>query len=150
VIYLPRVAPEAPAAAAPAAGAAGRPAAGEHVLLVEDEAATGRLVRVMLERAGYRVTVVGGGARALEIIERDDERIDLLLSDIVMPGMDGVELVRRAREKRPGLPALLTSGYPAEYLAGSAGLAPAADLLQKPFSAQELVRRVAAALRGRG
>ncbi len=149
-IYLPRVAAEAPTAEAPAGGAAARPAAGEHVLLVEDEAATGRLVRVMLERAGYRVTVAAGGARALEIIERDDEPIDLLLSDVVMPGMDGVELVRRARERRPGLPALLTSGYPADYLAGSAGLAPPADLLQKPFSAHELVRRVAAALRGRG
>ncbi|MBM4130214.1 response regulator [bacterium] len=147
-IYLPRVEPEAPKAEPRAGGAAIRPNGGEHVLLVDDEAATGRLVRVMLERAGYRVTVATGGADALEIIRRGDDRVDLLLSDIVMPGMDGVELVRRAREMSPGLPALLTSGYPAQFLAGSAGLTPAADLLQKPFSAQELVQRVAAVLRG--
>ena len=63
-----------------------------------------------------------------------------------MPGIDGVELVRRARELDPSLPAVLTSGYPAEFLAGSAGLPFVADLLQKPFSAQELIQRVAAAV----
>jgi CheY-like chemotaxis protein len=126
-----------------------QPAGGAHVLLVEDEAATSRLVRVMLERAGYRVTVVDDGEQALAVLGEAGDSVDLLLSDIVMPGMDGVELVRRAREARPALPALLTSGYPAEFLAGSAGPPFATDVLQKPFSAQELAQRVAVALRGR-
>jgi PAS domain S-box-containing protein len=153
-IYLPRVAPQETQGGATAVEPAGAAAAGAHVLLVEDEAATSRLVRVMLERAGYRVTVATGGEQALAILAGGEGageagRIDLLLTDIVMPGIDGVELVRRARELHPSLPAVLTSGYPAEFLAGSAGLPFVADLLQKPFSAQELVHRVATAVRER-
>ncbi|MBK8166757.1 MAG: response regulator [bacterium] len=145
-IYLPQATPATLNGNARGAGVATQPASGAHILLVEDEAATSRLVRVMLERAGYRVTVVADGERALAVLAEAGDGIDLLLSDIVMPGMDGVALVRRAREALPALPVLLTSGYPAEFLAGSAGLPFVADLLQKPFSAQELAQRVAAAL----
>jgi PAS domain S-box-containing protein len=148
-IYLPQATPAAAEGDSATAGAVAQPAGGAHVLLVEDEAATSRLVRVMLERAGYRVTVVDDGEQALAVLGEAGDSVDLLLSDIVMPGMDGVELVRRAREARPALPALLTSGYPAEFLAGSAGPPFATDVLQKPFSAQELAQRVAVALRGR-
>jgi two-component system, cell cycle sensor histidine kinase and response regulator CckA len=147
-VYLPLV-PE-PAAGADQGDAAG-PAEGEArpgatVLLVEDEAATSRLVRVMLERAGFRVELAGDGESALAVLTAPGAAIDLLLSDIVMPGMDGVELTRRVRAQCPGLPVLLTSGYPAEFLAEQAGFLPDSDVIQKPFSSRDLVARVRAAL----
>ena len=79
------------------------------------------------------------------MLDEPTTAFDLLMSDIVMPGMDGVELVRRVRERRPGLPVLLTSGYPADFLAEHGGVPADSELLQKPFSS-DLVRRVRDAL----
>lgn len=144
-IYLPLAAAPAPEAAEETVA----PAAATQqalILLVEDEAATGRLVRVMLERAGFAVQVAPGGEQALAALAAPGARFDLLLTDIVMPGIDGLELVRRVRENDTRLPVLLTSGYPAEFLAQQ-GEAPAGlDLIQKPFSSHDLVRRVREAL----
>ena len=145
-IYLPLVAMPAGATVAVEAAVGSGGAGRASILLVEDEAATGRLVRMMLERAGHRVTVAGGGEEALQVLSEPAAAFDLLLTDIVMPGMDGVELVRRVRASWPGLPVLLTSGYPAEYLADAGGVPADTDLLQKPFSARDLAERVDAAL----
>lgn len=144
--YLPLVAPPESAEGQEAAPAATAPAVAARILLVEDEAATGRLVRVMLERAGYSVEVADGGQEALDLLAGPVATFDLLISDVVMPGIDGVELARRAREQWPALPVLLTSGYPVEFLAEHGSAPAGCDLIQKPFSAQALVRRVRAAI----
>ena len=148
VVYLPLAAAPDPALVTAAATGSERETAPARttVLLVDDEVATGRLVSVMLERAGYRVHVVSGGADALHLLADPEITVDVLLTDLVMPGMDGAELVRRAREIRGRLPVIVTSGYPAEYLDDHGGVPADADLLQKPFSSTELERRIAAVL----
>jgi CheY-like chemotaxis protein len=92
------------------------------------------------------VHVVPGGEQALAVLAAPGAQFDLLLTDIVMPGIDGLELVRRVRESDTGLPVLLTSGYPADFLAQQGGVPADFDLIQKPFSSHDLVRRVREAL----
>jgi DNA-binding response OmpR family regulator len=71
----------------------------------------------------------------------------LLLSDVVMPGMSGPELAEVVREQRPGVRVLFMSGYPADVVTAKGTLPDSADYLQKPFTAEELLRRVASTMR---
>jgi DNA-binding response OmpR family regulator len=109
-------------------------------MLVEDEEAVRALVERLLRKAGYEVLVAADGARALELESRADGRIDLLLTDVVMPGMSGIELAREIRARRPGTRVLLISGYTEESV-GTSGPG-AFDLLAKPFTENELLTRV--------
>jgi two-component system cell cycle sensor histidine kinase/response regulator CckA len=115
------------------------------ILLVEDEP----MVRVVAERAlvrhGYKVLTANNGEEALEILSRADEDIALLVSDVVMPLMDGPTMVREARKDYPGLPILFMSGYAEEQLRKSIDL-PNVAFLPKPFSVQELAEAVRKAL----
>jgi two-component system cell cycle sensor histidine kinase/response regulator CckA len=81
------------------------------VLVVEDEAALASIYKKALERSGYRVLIALNGETALDILEKEDGKIDLLLSDIVMDGMGGRELVWRIRETHGHIPVILASGY---------------------------------------
>ena len=108
------------------------------ILLVEDEAVIRRLAAEMLERQGYTVLTAADPQAALEIAAAEPE-IDLLLTDVVMPQMNGSELARRLVAQRPALRVLFTSGYPADAIAGRGLLDDAATLLCKPFSSAELV-----------
>ncbi len=132
-------------------GAAAPPASGTPaILLVEDEDAVRRLVGRILGEAGRHVIVAPTPALGLEILARDDARdgaIALLISDLVMPGMDGVELARRARAMRPTLPILFVSGYGEEAVARH-DLPADAAILEKPFTPRELEARVRALLAG--
>jgi PAS domain S-box-containing protein len=112
------------------------------VLVVEDEESVRTLVVRMLERAGYRVLQAPNGAAALSLVGTRLAEIDLLLSDIVMPGMRGPELFEVLRTARPDLRAVFMSGYPAVDEAGPrvSGRAP---ILAKPFTLEELVSAVA-------
>ena len=97
-----------------------------------------------LERQGYRVLTATNGEEALELLENlggQDEAIDLLISDVVMPTMDGPTLVRHARERFPDLPILFMSGYAEEALVGRPAFAGTA-LIEKPFAVDVLARRV--------
>jgi two-component system, cell cycle sensor histidine kinase and response regulator CckA len=138
VIYLP-VHREEKAAAAPAARP---PAAAEEtwgtgtVLLVEDEPMVRTVAERALTRQGYTVLTANNGEEALEIVGRG-EPIDLLISDVVMPVMDGPTMVREARKTRPDLPILFMSGYAEEQLRKSIDIDNVA-FLPKPFSVQEL------------
>jgi len=112
------------------------------LLLVEDEPAVRRLVTRMLERHGYDVVVAEDGDHALSLSREPGEPVDLLVSDVVMPGMGGPELARRLRESWPGLAVLFVSGYPRDFRPGDA---PNDDaFLAKPFTQEQLLRAVAA------
>jgi signal transduction histidine kinase/ActR/RegA family two-component response regulator len=113
------------------------------ILLVEDQAAVRRLVREVLTRFGHEVLEASNGVEALAVAERAGT-IDLLLTDIVMPQMDGAELARRLRRRAPGLAVLYMSGYADEALRG---LEEGATFLPKPFLAEELTAAVARAVR---
>jgi two-component system, cell cycle sensor histidine kinase and response regulator CckA len=141
-ILLPRSA-EGPAPAvepAPARAVGGS----ETVLVVEDD----ELVRGVTVRAltggGYRVLVAGSGPEALALAERGEERIDLVVTDVIMPGPTGPEVVASLRRLRPGLRVLYVSGYPEDAMArrGVGGLGTA--FLTKPFTAAVLLERVRA------
>ncbi len=106
------------------------------VLLVEDEPMVRTVAERALTRHGYKVITADNGEEALEVIARGDE-IALLISDVVMPGMDGPTTVREARKSRPDLPILFMSGYAEEQLRKSIDLDNVA-FLPKPFSVNEL------------
>jgi CheY-like chemotaxis protein len=104
----------------------------------------------MLESLGYDVLVASTPAEALAHAREPGRRIDLLLTDVVMPDVKGPELARQLAELRPGLPVIFMSGYTAN-VALTHGLAGGGDaLLQKPFTRADLAARVAGALAGAG
>jgi PAS domain S-box-containing protein len=135
--YLPRVASPA---AAPEARAGAEPAArgrGYSVLVVEDNDDVGRFSTELLEDLGYRVKRVADAPSALALLATDEFSADLVFSDVIMPGMNGVELATIIRERYPGLPVILTSGY-SEVLAENAHVG--FELIQKPYSVESLSR----------
>ena len=109
------------------------------VLLVEDEEPVRLLTKRILERAGYEVVAAGTGEEALEIFETAPEPIDLVLTDVVMPGMSGPEMLVRMTRVR-AVPALLMSGYPDQ--GQTSGPAAAMRLIAKPFTADVLTSAV--------
>jgi signal transduction histidine kinase len=115
---------------------------GESVLLVEDEDAVRDLAKRILTEAGYWVTAMSRGADALRLLEDPRQEFDILISDVVMPGMRGVELARRAEELRPGLPVLMTSGYTTPLDEEDRVAMAEAPLLEKPFSRRDLLGEV--------
>lgn len=109
------------------------------ILLAEDDAAMRQYLARALERAGYAVTAVDRGTAALPLIEQG--RFDLLLTDIVMPEMDGIELAQRAAAIAPDLRVMFITGFAAVTLkAGKA--VPQAKVLSKPFHLRDLVLEV--------
>ena len=118
------------------------PTGHETVLVVEDEEGIRELLRRMLTDAGYRALEAHNGKDALATAVRHDPPIDLLVTDVVMPGMGGGELARTLRERRPDLPVLFISGY-ADPEVTSRGVDRSEDtVLNKPFTGDELLRRV--------
>jgi signal transduction histidine kinase len=124
---------------APREAPAIHPARGETILVVEDDDQVRRVASRILNRNGYRVLEAPDGEGALALAEREPDRIDLLLSDVVMPGMSGTELADRLLGLRPGLRVLHMSGYSADA-AAPGGLV--TELIEKPFEATELLARV--------
>ena len=114
------------------------------ILLVEDEPMVRTVAERALTRHGYKVLTANNGEEALEIIGQGED-IALLISDVVMPVMDGPTMVREARKSRPELPILFMSGYAEEQLRKSIDIANVA-FLPKPFSVQELAEAVRKAL----
>ncbi|MBR4865747.1 MAG: response regulator transcription factor [Clostridia bacterium] len=115
------------------------------ILVVEDDPDLGRLFVKVLERAGYTAILSPSGEDALQKIE--DEKVDLMLTDVMMPGMDGFTLTREARELIPGLPVMVITARSA-FLDKQAGFASGADdYMVKPVDVNEMVLRVGALLR---
>ena len=130
-IYLPQCLAEQPAADDPDLEPE-REESGCRILLVEDQAAVRMVVAELLESFGYEVTVTTGPEEALAVAETS--AFELLLTDVVMPGMSGVELAERLQATWPDLHVLLTSGYPDGRFDGGIDSA----FLQKPYSPSEL------------
>jgi PAS domain S-box-containing protein len=146
-VYLPRV--DEPAAADPPEAPA--PSRGsETILLVEDETSLRAIAREILEEHGYRILEAERGDEALAVARRHAEPIHLLLTDVVMPGMNGRALAEALVAERPSLRVLYMSGYTDDVIADRGVLEPGTRLLMKPFTAAALLRRVHEALRAAG
>lgn len=115
---------------------------GKTVLIADDEEPVRRVASRLLARNGYDVREAANGTEALQILATADGSIDLLVSDIIMPEMGGLELARRVAADFPGLPVLLISGYSDSHELGQS-IPMHLDLLQKPFSGTELTAAVA-------
>jgi two-component system, cell cycle sensor histidine kinase and response regulator CckA len=114
----------------------------ETILLTEDEQDVREVAREFLESGGYTVIEARDGLEALGLVEKHRGAIDLLITDMVMPGMTGQELASRLKEQRPGLRMLYMSGYSERAAAESMQADPSARLLAKPFSRGALLRTV--------
>ena len=120
----------------------------ETVLVVEDDPSVRELAVRVLESCGYRVLAAGDGLEALQIGERHDGPIHLLLSDVVLPYMSGSELARQLLHTRPETRMLYMSGYPDGAIAQQGVLAPGIFFLPKPFTIEDLTRTVREVLDG--
>lgn len=119
------------------------------VLVADDDDGTRAVVGRILQRAGYRVHLVPDGMQALRQLEADPAAFDLLVTDVVMPGLTGPQLATRARAQHPTLPILFMSGYPEDALDDLQRLGDSTGFLSKPFSGPELTQHVAEQLRRR-
>ena len=141
-IYLPQVETAAETGGADDTGAP-LPATGqETILLVEDEADVRALAREVLERQGYSVMEASDGAQAVQVYEQEGARIDLILTDVVMPRMSGREMVDRVRANRPDMRVLYMSGYTGDAIVRHGVFDASLLLLGKPFTPLALIAKV--------
>ncbi|MFN2563687.1 MAG: PAS domain S-box protein [Gemmatimonadaceae bacterium] len=153
-IYLPQLS-QLNASVAPRAGtrASGEPhpahaGGGETILLVDDEDAVRSSARRALERAGYDVISATDGSDALRLFTEHDGGIHMVITDVVMPGLSGRELIGRLKIMSPSLPVLFVSGYTEEGVRRQGVLEPGAAYLEKPFTPEKLLRKVREVLDG--
>jgi len=118
----------------------------ETLLLVEDEEPLRRLTTRMLESLGYHVLTSAGGEEAVELLERHAGAIDLMITDVVMRGMNGRELASRAADLYPGMPVIFTSGYTDDEILRHGVLTDPSRFIPKPFTRAALAARVREAL----
>jgi CheY-like chemotaxis protein len=140
-IYLPRV-DEAAAQSAPERQTRLGVRGSESILLVEDEESVRELIAEALKAQGYNVLVAGNGHEALALAAPINCHIDLMISDVVMPGMSGRELAKRMAGSRPSMRVLYLSGYTEDAIVHHGVLDPGTAFLQKPFSLDALACKV--------
>jgi CheY-like chemotaxis protein len=116
------------------------------ILLVEDEDSVRQVTRYVLEQAGYLVLDASGPDEALVLFHRCEGQVSLLLTDVVMPAMSGMQLAAKLRELRPGLITMFMSGYARNAGLSQANFQATDWYIQKPFSTANLLSRVAEAL----
>jgi signal transduction histidine kinase len=143
-VYLPRADAQPAAVEAVTSAEPPAPRRGASILVVDDDADVRELVVAMLEELGYRVTAAEDGRAALDLL-RDDAAFDLLLADVAMPGLSGVDVVRVARERGRAPRVLYATGY-ADLGAYRPGLE-GEDMIRKPYRMTDLAARVDRALR---
>ncbi|HVY64177.1 MAG TPA: ATP-binding protein [Gammaproteobacteria bacterium] len=139
-VYWPRHAAGAAELQAPAAENAVRTGSGQVVMIVDDEPQLASLLEDMAASLGYEPLGLTDPARALDLLRRTPDRIDVLITDERMPGMRGMDLARSVRELRPDLPIVLVTGYRSAELDGEAGRCGIARILDKPVHRSELER----------
>jgi two-component system, cell cycle sensor histidine kinase and response regulator CckA len=141
-VYLPRTGVAETEEAPPVRTAVVSPTGCETILLAEDERWVRKLVATHLEELGYRVLTASDGAEALEIARSHSGAIDLLLSDLIMPRVDGRQLAQQLRQIDPRLKVIFVSGYPGHGVAGNELEFPGARFLSKPVSMETLAHAV--------
>jgi signal transduction histidine kinase len=141
-VYLPRAIHGAAVATERTVVSAPVRRTSETVLLVEDEAGVRSLSRRILENAGYRVFEAANGDDAEMVFARHADSIDLIVTDVVMPGCGGPELLTRLQQRSPAVRVLYMSGYTEQSAAHKAGIDRGTPFVHKPFTAAELVRQV--------
>lgn len=114
----------------------------ETLLVVEDEPSVRDYVAAVFQRTNYKVVTTGSAEEALPLFSSDPQRFQLLLTDIVLPGLNGRELAERMRQQRPDLPVLFTSGYADSAKIGASVLDDRTQYLQKPYRIDELLQKV--------
>ncbi len=118
----------------------------ETILLIDDEESVRAIVLKILRRAHYNVLEAANGEAALKIAETHPSKIDLVITDMFMPGLRGPEVAQKLALKRPGLRVLFMSGYADQDL--RTGVPAGANFLNKPFSGTDLAKTVEAVLKG--
>jgi two-component system cell cycle sensor histidine kinase/response regulator CckA len=148
-IYLPRnLDTEQVSVAKPDVQSREKPKGSEMILLVEDAEPLRKLAQAFLESNGFRVLSATSGEAALEIAARHSGLFDLLLTDVVMPGMNGRVLAEQLSMRQPGLKVLFMSGYTDSFIAGHAVLQKGTNLLHKPFTEEIFISKVREVLDG--
>lgn len=132
--------------AAPAEALAPDGGQNQHILFVDDESPIVEIVQVMLPRLGYRVTACNGPREALEFMRKNGASVDLLLTDFSMPEMNGIELIRAAVRFKPGLPAVLLTGYGRSIDSNATAGLNICEIIHKPFTMETLAGAVHGAL----
>jgi len=147
-IYLPRAEP-APVAQPPEVPPVQtvQPGRNELILFIDDDRSVREMVAPALTEQGYRVLTAANGAEALGLLEQHEDEVRLVFTDVVMPVMDGLEVLERLHTRRPDLPVVLMSGT--FDLAKTPPPARAAGFLTKPFRLEQLLAVIAEALRAR-
>jgi CheY-like chemotaxis protein len=140
-IFLPAVQEALPERGAESGGPAVR-AGRETILLAEDEDQVRRVISLALEREGYSVLAGRDGTEALAVAQRHQGPIQLLLTDVVMPGMGGQELADRLLSLRRGIKVLFLSGYTEDFTHFNEELRPGTAILPKPFTVTVLLRKI--------
>jgi len=120
----------------------------ESILLVEDAEPLRKLAQTFLEAAGFRVLSAGSGEEALEVADQSGVNFDLLLTDVVMPGMNGRVLAEQLLRRQPGMKVLYMSGYSESFIAGHGVLDSGTYLVHKPFTEEDLIRKAREVLDG--
>jgi CheY-like chemotaxis protein len=114
----------------------------ETILLVEDEDPVREVTALLLESLGYQVLQVSNAADALNLMENTRVKIDLLFTDVIMPGMSGRELAEALRARDPGLKVLFQSGYTDDMVVRHGVLRSEVAFLQKPFTVDSLAKKI--------
>ncbi len=145
-VYLPRFAGLTPSVAPLETGPRGRTSQERRILVVEDEAAVLVLTCNMLEKGGYQVLRASNPGQALEIARNSARRLDVLLTDVVLPEMHGRDLANRIKSLHPNLRCVFMSGYPADVVTRQGILEAGLPFLQKPFTSLDLLAKIRQAL----
>jgi PAS domain S-box-containing protein len=141
-LYFPRLAGRVDVRERPPPGSASKGRRGETILVVEDEELVRDLLVEVLRELHYQVIEAADAKTAMHIIERPGTPLDLLLSDVVLPGMNGRDLADRARALRPGLKVLFMTGYSRDAIMREGRLEPDIEMVQKPVTRDVLAARI--------